>query len=158
MLSYWMLWIKLIIKYCVSCLITYILFQMKFAYINNDMYSTRRRNHFIVRLLGKVPIHAMKAYEGSGVITPFLNVGRSWTINITPWQLCPPVNNIGTPFRRRPRWAPQTVWTFRRRENPLLSLPGYGPWVVLTVDFFSLGIGVVAGAWSWPFISILCRG
>ena len=37
---------------------------MKFAYISNDMYSTVSRNHFIVRLLANVAVHAMKAYKG----------------------------------------------------------------------------------------------
>jgi len=55
---------------------------MKFAYITNDIYSTCSRNHFIVRLLGKV--HAMNAYRGSLGITPLIHVGRNWTVNITP--------------------------------------------------------------------------
>jgi len=106
---------------------------MEFAYITN-MYGAFSRNHFIVGLLGKVSVHAMKAYKGIWGMTPVLHVGRSWTVNITPWPLYPPGNNIRTLLRRRLGGPHRRSVTFRREKKLFfLPLPGYGPQAVLTV-------------------------
>ena len=123
---------------------------MKVAYISN-MYSTCSRNNFILRLLGKVPVRAMKAYKGSWGITPLIHVGRSWTINITPWPLNPRETNIGILLRMRLGGPHRRSVTCRKEKNLFFPCrdtdPGPSwPWLV---TFFSVDIGVLARAWSW---------
>ena len=78
MLSYWMLWIKLIIEYCLSCWITYILqndtqsiqYQITIPlFYNVTTPYCRIRGYF---RYSNCPWTRLKAYGGSDVVHPLI--------------------------------------------------------------------------------------
>jgi hypothetical protein len=67
-----------------------------------------------------VPVHAMKAYRGSGGIAPFiLNLSTRWEVNCQHHTPAPsPLEKESlVPFEEEAGWAPEPAWEFWRREK-----------------------------------------
>jgi hypothetical protein len=84
--------------------------------------------------MGKVvPAHANKAYRGSRIIAPLLNLGArwKWVATFTPRPRCS-LERTQLPIKYVARWAPEMAGNVGEEKNVLL-LPGGGDWTVQSV-------------------------
>ena len=85
--------------------------------------------------------NAYRATRGTVTFMPNLGVRKRWDVNATPLSLNPLQMNPAH-IKQEVRWAPETVWTFCRKEISLVRLRRLEPQTAQSLAHLSIPTGL----------------